>query len=80
MEPGLATTVIQKTDAVLLTLMKYIAQLLPDFRKFTNVDYVAHGFDVPPDMVLEQTLGTLGYMVAIFIVSYVFLKTREVAK
>jgi hypothetical protein len=80
MEPGLATDVIQTIDGGLLWLMDKIANSVPNFRAFTNVDYVAHGFDVPPDMVIEQNLTMLGYVVAIFIIGYVFLKTREVAK
>ena len=80
LEPGLGTTVIQSLDAGLLWLMESMAGLVPNFRHFTNVDYVAHGFDVPPDMVLEQSLSMLGYLVAVFFIGYVFLKTREVAK
>lgn len=79
-EPGLSTTVIQSGDNAFMSLMTSLVNLLPDFRQFTGVDYLAHGFDIPPDMILVQTARALGYLVAVFTIGYFFLRTREVAR
>jgi hypothetical protein len=41
---------------------------------------VAHGYDVPHDTILIQFFSSLGYLAVVFVVGYVFMKTREVAK
>ena len=60
--------------------MKSVTSLLPDFRQFSNVDYVAHGFDIPPDTLGVQMFSGLGYVVAVFAIGYYFLRTREMAR
>jgi hypothetical protein len=80
MEPGLSTDVIQAGDRVFMWFMTHVTGLLPDFRQFDNVDYVAHGFDIPPDVVLVQVFTALGYIAAVFAIGYLFLRTREVAR
>jgi hypothetical protein len=44
------------------------------------VNYVAHGFDIPADVVLVQLFTGLGYLVAVFAIGYFFMRTREVAR
>ena len=80
MEPGLATDVVKGTDAVFMFFMQSVTSLLPDFGRFSTVDYVAHGFDIPGDVVGVQFISGLGYMVAVVAIGYLFLRTREVAR
>jgi hypothetical protein len=80
MEPGLATDFVKGTDAVFMFFMQSVTSLLPDFRRFSTVDYVAHGFDIPGDVVGVQFISGLGYMVAVVAIGYLFLRTREVAR
>lgn len=77
---GLTKDVVQSIDALIMSLMKVAAQLLPDFNRFGNVDYVAHGFDIPADLLLAQIVTAGAYLFAMFIVGYIFLKTREIAR
>lgn len=79
-EPGLTTDVVKAADGTFMTIMTAIASVLPDFAKFDNVKYVADGFDVPADLVLVQFFTCLGYVAAVFVIGYFFLKTREVAR
>ncbi len=79
-EPGLTTDVVKASDTVFMWAMERITSLLPDFRHFDNVDYLAHGFDIPPEVVLVQVFTALGYVAAVFAVGYFFLRTREVAR
>jgi hypothetical protein len=80
LEPGLTKDVVQAMDGVFMFFMTSVTSLLPDFRRFSNVDYVAHGFDVPPDVLAVQVLSGLAYVAAVFFVGYLFLRTREMAR
>jgi hypothetical protein len=80
MEPGLTRDVVQSADGVFMFFMRAATSLLPDFRRFSNVDYLAHGFDIPPDVLWVQIISGLGYVIAVFLVGYFFLRTREVAR
>jgi hypothetical protein len=80
MEPGLTRDVVQAADSVFMTVMTSVASLLPNFPTFDNVNYVAHGFDVPPDVVLVQFFSGLAYVAAVFAIGYFFFRTREVAR
>ncbi|HEV3137288.1 MAG TPA: ABC transporter permease [Pirellulales bacterium] len=80
MEPGLATDVVKGIDAVFMFFMQSVTSLLPDFRQFSTVDYLAHGFDIPADVVGVQFFSGLGYLAAVIAIGYLFLRTREVAR
>ena len=67
-------------DDKLMFVMKAVVGLLPDFRQFSNIDYVAHGFNTPGDTVLAQACRVLGYSAAAFLIGFCFLRSREVAK
>jgi hypothetical protein len=80
MEPGLTRDVVQRIDSVFMYFMESVTSLLPDFRRFSAVDYVAHGFDIPLNLVGVQFVSALGYVAAVFVIGYFFLRTREVAR
>jgi len=80
MEPGLRTTVAKMMDVVLGGGLWAMASILPNFGKFSCANYVAYGFNIPPDWILQRGLTTLGFMVLLFVAGYLFLKTREVAR
>jgi len=80
MDQGLTRDVVQTVDKIFMKVMDAVVHLIPDFKQFINVDYVAHGFDVPLDTILIQIFSTMGYLAVVFVVGYVFLKTREVAR
>jgi hypothetical protein len=80
LEPSLTTTVVQNADSLFMAFMTSVTSLLPNFNKFSNVNYVAHGFDIPPDAVLVQLFTAAGYVAAAFAIGYFFLRTREVAR
>jgi hypothetical protein len=80
MEEGLTRDVVQSVDMVLLKIMEVFTRLVPNFRTFDNVDYLAHGYNIPDGQVLSQMLSTAGYVLAIFVIGYFFLRAREVSK
>jgi hypothetical protein len=80
LEPGLTRNVVQAMDSIFLFLMKLVTYLLPDFSRFSDVDYVAHGFNIPSNLLGMQVTSALGYVIALTIIGYFFLRTREVAR
>jgi hypothetical protein len=72
--------VVKWADSVFMSFMTAITGLLPNFNQFSNVSYVAHGFDIPPDAVLVQVFSAAGYVIAALAIGYLFLRTREVAR
>lgn len=80
MDPSLTKDVAQAADVVFMSVMTAVTSLLPDFPKFDNVDYVAHGFDIPGDVILVQFFTGLAYVAAVFAIGYFFFRTREVGR
>ncbi len=60
MEPGLTRNVVQAMDNVFMFFMQSVTSLLPDFRRFSDVDYVAYGFDIPMDLLGMQVVSGAG--------------------
>jgi hypothetical protein len=75
-----ATQLIQSIDSVLKVAMQSLAFLLPDFRSFSTVDYVAYGYDIPVNQLAQDLLVCGAYLAGLFVIGYFFLRTREVAK
>ena len=63
-----------------MRIMKAWTDVLPDFGTFSNVNFVASGFNVPGDLVLEQVTRMAGYLLAAFLAGFLFLRMREVAR
>jgi ABC-2 family transporter protein len=80
LEPSLGVQVAQFMDKVMMTFMKAVVDVLPNFNDFSNVQFVADGFDIPWNRLLEQATIGLGFVVALFLAGHVFLRMRELAK
>jgi hypothetical protein len=80
LEESLTSTVVQWLDAINRFPLKVMTSLLPDFASLDDAAYVAQGFNIPGHVVLEQSLTVLGFIVPMFIVGFLCLKMREVAK
>jgi hypothetical protein len=78
--PGLQTAVAQTLDQVAQSLLWILAMVLPDFGKFNFSDFVAYGFGIPGDMLLQYVCRALGFVVPVFVVGYLCLKNREIAQ
>jgi hypothetical protein len=74
------TQLIQSIDAVLKVAMQSLAFILPDFRSFSTVSYVAYGYNIPMNLLNQDLLVCLAYLVGLCVFGYFFLRTREVAK
>jgi hypothetical protein len=74
------TQMIVTVDTVLRGAMYTLAYLLPDFRSFSTVDYVAYGFYIPLNQLAQDLTVCLAFLAGLFVAGYFLLRTREVAK
>lgn len=77
---GFGTQLISSIDIVLKMMMQGVTYILPDFRSFSTVDYVAYGYNIPMNQLAQGLIVCGTYVLGLFIIGYFFLRTREVAK
>jgi len=76
-----ATTFIQSADKVYGFFMRLLGQAIPSLSDFTVYDTsVVYGFNIPAGWLLNHSVMTLSYAIPIFIIAYLILSNREVAK
>jgi len=81
MNKGMAAAFIIMLDKVAGVFLVVLGQVIPPLYDFTNYETaLQRGFDVPLNWMLVHGLTTFGYVLPIFLVGYIILKNREVAK
>ncbi|MCG8651833.1 MAG: ABC transporter permease, partial [Pirellulales bacterium] len=75
-----ASKVIKAADAGIVYTLDAIATALPNLPKMVGTaEYAASGFDIFGALLCRHAAATLGYCILAFVVSYFFLKAREIA-
>jgi hypothetical protein len=78
--PRIPLLAIKGIDFVLITIMNAVAVVLPDFTSLGRTSaYLANSLNIYGDLLARHFVTTLLYVLAITIVGYFFLKTREIA-
>jgi len=80
LEDTFGTQLTKSLDLVFQFIMWCFGQVLPDFRSFSTVDFVAYGFNIPMNLLAENLTVGLAFVLVLFVVGYFFLRTREIAK
>lgn len=80
LDPGVGTSILKGLDSVVFVALYVVTSLLPNLPDFSDVNFVAYGFDIPLNNIAIHATRTLAYLVPVFLAGYFFLKTREVAK
>ncbi|TWU62879.1 ABC transporter permease [Crateriforma conspicua] len=76
----LANKVIKTADAAIVYSLDAIATALPNLPKMVSTaEYAASGFDIFNALLARHAAATFGYCLLAFLVSYFFLKSREIA-
>lgn len=78
---GFATSFIKAADKVFgtfLALFGYAIPPLSDFEIYSKA--LASGFDIPVGWIVQNSLMTCSYVFPLFIIGYLILSNREVAK
>lgn len=78
--PGLGTDVVKMADKFFQPSLRALGAILPPFDEFSCAGFVANGFNIPPDFILTRTFTALAFFIPLFIIGYLFLRNREVAR
>jgi hypothetical protein len=71
--------IVQACDAGLMNVLQGATFVLPDYTQFDTSRFVADGYNIFPDLVAQQVTMTAIYFLAVTIVGYFCLKSREIA-
>lgn len=74
-----AVAVVQVFDFIANKMMYVIGVLLPSFHEIGTAEYVAYGYNISFDLMMQQGLMTLGYLIIVSCIGYYFLRSREIA-
>ena len=80
LETGLATTLIEQVDKLIVYLLDKLTYLAPDFGRLNFTDFLTFGYSIDADRILVAVSIALGFFVGLTILGYFCLKTREIAK
>lgn len=78
LEPGIGTTIMQRIDSVLMLFVQGISHAMPNCGIFDTSNFVAHGFDIPANLMSQHGLMALAYYLVVAIAGYFLFKTKEV--
>jgi hypothetical protein len=79
LDEGWGTKAVNLLDAGVRSVMYVVSTLLPNLGSFSDINYVATGFNIPPEHLLVQGITALGYVLPVFLLAYLFFRSREVA-
>jgi hypothetical protein len=78
---SLATSFIKAADVAFSPFLLLVGQTVPPLSEYAGFDIaLTSGFDIPMDGILKYSVMTLAYAIPLFIVAYLILSNREVAK
>ncbi len=80
LDNSLGVQLMHAIDSLLRGIMRSMTFVLPDFRSFSTVDYVAYGFNIPMNQIFQDLTVGAAYVAGLFVLGYFLLRTREVAK
>ncbi|MEM9645950.1 MAG: ABC transporter permease [Planctomycetota bacterium] len=77
---ALSSKVIKTADAGIVYTLDAVATALPNLPKMVSTaEFAASGFDILGPLLARHAAATFGYCLLAFLVSYFFLKSREIA-
>jgi hypothetical protein len=77
-DPNVSRSVSQSVEA-LAKLLNYVARVLPDISQFTSIEDLSAGMAVPLSRIRDSLIVLLTFGLPIVVLSYVFLRNKEVA-
>ena len=81
MNKGMGTAFVLMFDKIGGAFLAVLGQIIPPLYDFVNYETaLQRGFNVPLDWMTVHGLTTFGYVLPIFLIGYIILKNREVAK
>ena len=79
LDKSIAMTIVQSIDKVLMHIVQGVGYAMPDCSRFNTSNFVAHGYNVPADVLSQNLAITSLYVFVLTCAAYFFFKTREIA-
>ena len=79
-ETGLATTLMEQTDKLLVQGLNALTYLAPNFSQLNFADFLTYGYAINVDRMLVAVTITIAFVIGLSLLGYFSLKTREIAK
>lgn len=80
LEKTLTTTTAIWADKFLSGPLFIMSRLLPDLSSLNDVSYVADGYNIPVGVLSIHATMSLGFLIPVLILGFLFFKMREVAR
>jgi hypothetical protein len=80
LEKNLTTMTVIWGDKFVRILLWIMSCLLPDLSSLSDIDYVADGYNIPGGVLSIHATMSLGFLVPVLILGFLFFKMREVAR
>lgn len=80
LEKSITTMTAIWADKFLRAPLFIMARLLPDLSSLTDVGYVADGYNIPLGLLSIHATMSLGFLIPVLILGFLFFKMREVAR
>lgn len=77
--PYAVEATIKGIDSGLIQGLRAFANLLPNYRWFDTIKYVAYGMNIEASATAQHASIAAAYIIVVLFVGYFFLKTREIA-
>ena len=78
-QPSRMVQAILAIDNTLMHVMQSLLHVLPDFRRFSDTEYLASGYNIGGSRLAQHVAATLAFSLAAFVAGFYALKYREVA-
>ena len=70
---------VRATVEKLSSFLNFISTILPDISRYSALEDMERGVAIPAERLRDALLVTLGFGLPLTLLSYVFLKNKEVA-
>jgi hypothetical protein len=74
-----AARIVRTSVGALTSTLTFVAQFLPDISKFPVTEDIERGVSMPAQKIAGAGWVLLGYGLPVVVLSYIFLRNKEVA-
>lgn len=78
-DPSIWVSIMQWIDLALRGILLVVAESLPSYGQLGTANYVAYGFDIPFELLVQRVVTGLAFVFVTACIGYLFLRGREIA-
>ncbi len=80
LDPGIGSTLLEKSDQLLVQMLASLTYIAPNFSIFNFSESLIYGYDISLDRLGVAFITAFAFFIGFSILGYFSLKTREIAK